>query len=223
MYKMTKLWYILFCFFLFGNFAAFGQQGKLVPDPSDNSKRTVFIYSDRTDYFDQPDYKDVAEKPFTIEAVYEVSDCESELTSIQVNNAHLPLTWYELNEAGHRIHILFYPQLNHFNNNTTYVVEDFSQHTDTIYIEFNKSLAVEKIYPNPHRGNLSIDYSAIDPTEMFIKVFDTSVKLVSSQTHILHEGQNQMTLDMSNLKQGVYFLALNGLCINQLKKIIHLR
>jgi len=220
---MIQSWYTLLYFCLFYNFSASGQEGKLFPDPHDQIKSTLCIYSDHTDYIHQKDYKDNTEKPFNIEAVYETADCESTLTSIQVNNAHFPLTWYELNEAGHRIHVLFYPQLNHLNNYTTYVVEDFSQHTDTIYIEFNKSLAIEKIYPNPHRSMIYLDYSAIDPTEMYIKIFDTSGKLVSSQTRILKEGRNQMTLDMSHLKQGVYFLALNGLCVNQLKKIIHLQ
>lgn len=182
----------------------------------------ILISPNHTKYHYE-NFKSISEKPFSIEAVYDTQECSNTLTSIQVYNAHLPLTWYELDEQGQRVHILFNPQLNYFNNHTTYVVEDFSKHTDTIYIDFHQSLAVEKIYPNPHRGVLFIDYAAMEPTEMDIKMFDIAGRVVLDGVHVLNEGTNQLRLEISHLQQGIYFLNLHGSCISELRKIIHLK
>lgn len=167
--------------------------------------------------------KSTAEKPFHIEAVYETTECSQALSSIEVNNAHFPLTWYELNEFGQRVHILFNPEIYWFNNHTTYVVEDFTKHTDTIYIEFYKSLELKKIFPNPHQGQLYLQYSAMETTNMNIRIVDTMGRLVLAYDQVLTEGEHQAALNLDELHSGVYFLSLNALCINELVKIIHLK
>lgn len=169
------------------------------------------------------DQKSSAEKPFSIQAVYTTTPCSSTLASIDVFNAHFPLTWYELDTDGQRVHILFNPQLNYFNNHTTYVVEDFSQHTDTIFIEFEKSLAIHTIFPNPHRKNLFIHYSAMETTAIEVRIYDTAGRQVLAYDQVLSPGEQQAAFNLEDLQQGVYFFSLNGLCINELKKIVHLR
>lgn len=166
--------------------------------------------------------KSTAEKPFSIEAVYTTTPCSSTLASIDVYNAHFPLTWYELNDVGQRVHVLFNPQLNYFNNHTTYVVEDFSKHTDTIYIEFEKALALKNIFPNPHRHRITIRYAAMESTPLAVRIYDTAGRLVLNYDQVLTAGEHDAALNLGHLEQGVYFLSLNGLCINELIKIIHL-
>lgn len=174
-------------------------------------------------YVNGDKYKGNAEKPFHIEAIYETTECSNSLTSIQINNAHLPLTWYELDDLGLPVKILINPELYYFNNHTTYVVEDFSKNLDTIYIDFHQALAVYQIYPNPHRGIIYIDYAAMEATEVDIMVTDVSGKQIFTGQLVLNESGNQAKLDLSRLGQGIYFLSLKGLCINELKKIIHLK
>ncbi len=167
-------------------------------------------------------FKGSAEKPFHIEAVFETSPCSNQLVSIDVHNAHPPLTWYELDASGHKVHTLFNPDLNHFNDHTTYMVQDMSRHTDTIFIDFDQVLAIKRIHPNPHRGTLFIDYSAIEPEGMRITLHDMTGKTVMSETRFLSAGENRFSLDLESVGQGVYFLRLDGNCIRERLKIVHL-
>lgn len=215
---MVKLLTFLFIILLIADLPLLGQEETTIPSRGD-----AVIHQNNIEYTPHSNLKNSLEKPFNIEAIYETSECSVALTSIKVYNAYFPLTWYELDEYGQRIHTLFNPELYYFNNQTTYVVEDFSKHTDTIYIEFEKSLAIEKVYPNPHRGTIFIQYSAIEISSMNIKLFDSVGRLVLSYDQDLHEGKQLAALELGHLEQGVYFLSLEGQCINELKKIIHLK
>lgn len=189
---------------------------------SEPSFGSVIISGEAVNYIAVDQLKSITEKPFNIEAVYESSECSSELTSIAVNNAHFPLTWYELNENGQRVHTLFNPQLNHFSNQTTYVVFDITQHSDTIFIDFQKSIALRKVFPNPHKDRLYIDYSTMETTPLSIYIMDVTGRKVYDYSTRLIEGQNRLTLHFDQLGEGMYFLSMKGKCINELLKIIHL-
>jgi len=167
-------------------------------------------------------FKGILEKPFHIEAVYEVTPCDKKLASIEVRNAHYPLTWYEIDEEGKPVNVMFNPKLNYFNDHTTYVVMDMSQHTDTVYIDFDRSIRLLNVYPNPHRGILWIEYSAFGTTEIDLQVMDCSGRLVNGNEQVLAAGENRLTLDMDQLGQGIYFLRMKGPCIDELIRIIHL-
>jgi hypothetical protein len=192
-------------------------------DTAEWQRGNASLQSDGVIYEFFANQKDSEEKPFHIEAVYEFEECSNSLFSIEVHNAHFPLTWYELNESGQRVHILFNPDLYHFNDHTTYVVQDMSQHTDTIYIDFDESLAVNQVYPNPHRGKVHIEYSAMDRTGMVVHIVDAAGHLVMNQSFSLDEGEHVVTLNLDALQQGVYFMTLEGTCIHQFHKLIHLR
>jgi hypothetical protein len=219
---MRKINPYLLIFFLMFCLPAAGQGVLHELDSSLYSSGFSVILSSRDSALFTPVFKEADEKPFEIEAVYETGDCENTLVSIEAHNAHPPLSWYELNATGQRVQVLYNPQLNHFKNHTTYVVEDMSQHTDTVYIDFRQSLEIIDIYPNPHRGAIHIDYSAIDPTQITVGIFDFSGRKIFEENYQLLENQNQLTLNLDPLAQGVYFLSLNGLCIHELLKIIHL-
>jgi hypothetical protein len=183
---------------------------------------TVRIAEGNTVFVPDEHYKEATERPFRIEAVFESAECSNSLISIEVHNAHPPLTWYELDEAGQKVHTLFNPQLNYFNDHTTYLVQDMSQHTDTIYIDFDQVMAVKDIHPNPHRGVLFIRYSAIDPVDVRLSLVDMSGRTVMNEGYRLLAGENSLSLDLVILEQGVYFLGLDGPCVHERMKIIHL-
>ena len=197
-------------------------QGPPGPDSAVAFTGSAVIMENGMEYGTQNLLKATKEKPFHIEAVYEFNDCNNTLSSIEVYNAHFPLTWYELNEFGQRVHTLFEPRLYHFNDHTRYVVQDMSQHTDTIYIDFDMPLTIRRIFPNPHRGMIHIEYSAFEPVELNLSITDMSGRPVLTGSQVLQEGQNTLALNLTSLEQGVYFLSVKGLCMNQLHKIIHL-
>lgn len=62
-----------------------------------------------------------------------------------------------------------------------------------------------RVYPNPTRGKLNIaeiaDYDRV-------RIFDATGRLV--QVHALTEGQNQVSLNLSDLAAGVYFLRIES-------------
>jgi len=214
---------IYLCFFLsilfFRWTAGFAQN--VEADSSGQSFHMV-ILDDRIEYKEIAPMKDKTQKPFSIEAVFEFAECSNNLVSIDVFNAHPPLTWFELNEAGQRVHTLFNPQLNYFNDHTTYVVQDMTQHTDTIFIDFDQAHAVRRIYPNPHRGELYLDYSAYREEGLKYSVVDLSGRKIMEGNCMLQQGDHQMILDLRNLRQGVYFFSITGLCVGRMEKIIHL-
>ena len=183
---------------------------------------TVILHDGGTVFAPDGTFKEGMEKPFHIEAVFETGECSNSLIAIEVHNAHPPLTWYELDNAGQRVHTLFNPQLNYFNDHTTYLVQDMSQHTDTIFIDFDQVLAVRSINPNPHREVLFIEYSAIEPVEVHLSLADMSGRRVMHGVHLFAAGENRMGLNLGSLEQGIYFLSLDGQCIRERMKLIHL-
>lgn len=214
---METITRLLICTFIFYSLQAYAQWG------SDASVlKDVSIRESGTTYSVTTSEKNSTEKPFEIEAVYEATECSSTLLSIDVHNAYLPLTWYELDDLGLITRVLFFPELESFKKNTTYVVKDFSQHTDTIFIELDESLAIDRIYPNPHQGMLNIEYSAMDASSMTITILDVSGRLVYEYEQFLTDGPHTASLNLQSLAEGVYFLQLRGRCIHEFRKIIHL-
>lgn len=216
-----KIIYPCFLFFVLfsGTVTGFAQESE---PGSSGQLFHFFIFSDRTEQMPSPPQKDVTQKPFHIEAVFEFAECSNNLVSINVYNAQPPLTWFELNEAGQRVHTLFNPQLNYFNDHTTYMVQDMTQHTDTIFIDFDQAHALHRIYPNPHRGELCLDYSAYKEEDLNYSIVDLSGRKIMEGVCMLQQGDHQMTLDLRNLRQGVYFFTITGLCVVRMEKIIHL-
>lgn len=75
-----------------------------------------------------------------------------------------------------------------------------------------------KIYPNPNNGLLKIESSYFLDEEVFIKITTLEGKIILSDK--LHQNSTQLSLDLTHLKNGLYFIHLNYLNQDIVKKII---
>lgn len=85
-----------------------------------------------------------------------------------------------------------------------------------INLTANKSENI-KLYPNPVKTDLTIQYVANENGTIKINLFDLSGKLVLTKSVIVVSGTNLFTIEMNNLAAGTYFL--NGLGTTSIKII----
>ncbi|HRH50001.1 MAG TPA: T9SS type A sorting domain-containing protein [Panacibacter sp.] len=74
--------------------------------------------------------------------------------------------------------------------------------------ELSVSLAKPALYPNPSTGKINIQYNYNSAGKTQIKVFDLAGKIVFTKTAMAMKGNNIYNLDLSHLKQGMYYLEL---------------
>jgi hypothetical protein len=77
-----------------------------------------------------------------------------------------------------------------------------------------------KIFPNPTSGILFIRPDADIETELIIKLIDGSGKVVFENTFDKSEADMGITINLSNLKNGMYILRINSSDIVKIQKII---
>ncbi len=97
--------------------------------------------------------------------------------------------------------------------------------TDTVKINVNICTNIDKIsnasfkiYPNPNNGLLKIESSTHLDKDVFIKITSLDGKIILSDK--LLQNSTQLNLDITHLKNGLYFLHLNYAKQNIVKKII---
>ncbi len=77
------------------------------------------------------------------------------------------------------------------------------------------------IYPNPARHNVNIVMTSAEHNNVFIKIMDLNGKEVINTTKPVCEGENKISMDVSILKNGIYFISVaNGNSILSNKLII---
>ncbi len=81
-----------------------------------------------------------------------------------------------------------------------------------------KETTALNIYPNPTKGKLVVEYEAGNNAEVTILINDAQGKLIKEEKHTITIGQNVLTLDLTNLVDGLYNLSLisNGAKQNKL-------
>jgi hypothetical protein len=77
-----------------------------------------------------------------------------------------------------------------------------------------------KIFPNPTSGILLIRTDADIETDLLIKLIDGSGKVVFENIFDKSEAEMGITLNLSNLKNGVYILSINNSNIVKIQKVI---
>jgi hypothetical protein len=100
--------------------------------------------------------------------------------------------------------------------------------SDTITIHVNIVTSISgllnsiqlKVFPNPTSGILNIQSEADMETEMVIKLIDESGKVVYENRYDKVDAGTGITLNLSNLKNGMYFLRINNSNIVKVHKII---
>ena len=159
---------------------------------------------------------------FEINAEYSGSDCDGKLTSFSVVNAQFPLTWHELDQDGNIIRSDLNLTIEDLRNNTTYIVEDKTKHTDTVYIQMDRSVGINKIFPNPATEFIWIEFRTRNELEVFIQIFDLNGKLLFKNESVVNQEENKILLNMPNLEKGLYLIKIKAHCIDETKKVIYL-
>ena len=69
-----------------------------------------------------------------------------------------------------------------------------------------------KIYPNPVVSTATVEFSVTKSSVATIKIVDVLGKTMQSSVHNLNSGNNNITIDVNNLVNGIYFVQsiLNG-------------
>lgn len=85
---------------------------------------------------------------------------------------------------------------------------EYSKTISVIFQEKNRQIG--KLYPNPSEsGILNLDYSSQNNDEVIsIAVFDIMGKLITTQTHQVSSGYNNLKLDFSSLSKGIYVVKI---------------
>ena len=81
-------------------------------------------------------------------------------------------------------------------------------------------LAILSLYPNPTKEATTIDFEAASTGLLWITVKDITGKVVLSKNSTTTEGVNQITLDMSDIANGLYLLAISDKTTTVLKRIV---
>ena len=162
------------------------------------------------------------DQEFEINAEYSGSDCDGKLTSFSFINAQFPLTWHELDNKGNIVRSDLNLPIEELKNNTNYLVEDKTKHTDTVFIQFDQSIRINKIYPNPATEFTWIEFNTHNELEILILLFDLSGKLLSKIETTVNQEENRALLKMSDLSKGLYLLKIKAHCINETRKVVYL-
>ncbi|MCD4730905.1 MAG: T9SS type A sorting domain-containing protein [Bacteroidales bacterium] len=159
---------------------------------------------------------------FEINAEYSGSDCDGKLTSFSVVNAQFPLTWHELDQDGNIIRSDLNLTIEDLRNNTTYIVEDKTKHTDTVFIQLDRSVGINKIFPNPAIEFIWIEFRTRSELEVFIQIFDLNGKLLLKKEAVASQKENNVLLNMPDLEKGLYLVKVKAHCIDETRKVIYL-
>lgn len=69
-------------------------------------------------------------------------------------------------------------------------------------------LSIHGIYPNPSEHTVRISLYSSDSQMGILRIFDTTGKPVYENMQILHQGENEIMMDVSGLSNGVYLIQL---------------
>jgi hypothetical protein len=169
-----------------------------------------------------PAVKSVLEKEFTIEVIYEGNDCERDFSFFEIRNAYLPITWYEIDNFGDRKNPIINANPTQLKDHTTYIVEDFYFHTDTVHVDFNKSIFFESLYPNPSSDEINLVFSITDEISLALSIFDTNGKKYFFREGTVNSANNRIKIPMHEFSKGIYLLSVRSECFNETLKLVHL-
>lgn len=74
-------------------------------------------------------------------------------------------------------------------------------------IEEEKSISVKKVYPNPVKDKITIEFSVNTEGELVIKIYDIlGNEIVKKNLFVNKSGLNTINFDLSDLRPGIYIL-----------------
>lgn len=75
------------------------------------------------------------------------------------------------------------------------------------YIEEDENLSIQKMYPNPVKDKLTVEFHIKNLGDMKIKVFDIlGNEVVKKDVYMNNSGLNRIIFDLSDLRPGIYIL-----------------
>lgn len=77
-------------------------------------------------------------------------------------------------------------------------------------IEYENSFVEMVTYPNPFHDNINISLKTEYGFKAFIKVYDLSGKLITSQNENINQGENQITLSLNGVSNGMYIINISS-------------
>ena len=81
-------------------------------------------------------------------------------------------------------------------------------------------LAVLNVYPSPTKNNVTIDFNAVANSNITVSIKDITGRLVLTKNVKGTEGVNNLTLDVSNLSNGLYIMSINDNVSSIVKRIV---
>ncbi len=95
---------------------------------------------------------------------------------------------------------------------------EFINHSDILKSQsIDSDLQNITVYPNPNQGVFNLELVMNNSEVLSYKVFNVFGQILLSENLNTGQGKNSYFLDLSNLNNGVYFIALNS---NQFNKIV---
>jgi hypothetical protein len=103
---------------------------------------------------------------------------------------------------------------------TTY--SDWIQVTEEVLSGIISPIAIQNytLYPNPVINTLNIDIFANENKNTQIQIINTAGQIVFTTNQSLYNGPNNISLDVNNLPQGVYFVRINANSNYEINKFI---
>ncbi len=81
----------------------------------------------------------------------------------------------------------------------------FSKVINIVWTDQNNAV---RIYPNPTKGDLNIEFTTQESGNVELKIIDMSGRVVKSILSKSQEGENQFQISMSELANGIYHIQL---------------
>ncbi len=100
--------------------------------------------------------------------------------------------------------------------------------TDTISLQFDDCTGIYEqadqwsvdVYPNPTNGDFTIDLKSRSNSPVDVTIYNSLGKVVYNNANFSINKQSQIELNLSNQREGIYFLRVKGEGINVMKKIV---
>ena len=94
--------------------------------------------------------------------------------------------------------------------------------SSTVGINELTGTASISVYPNPTKGNVTLNYVAENDTELNTRIFDISGKTVLNNSNSISIGANNINLATETLEAGVYFIEISNTTSSKTIKFIKL-
>ena len=76
-------------------------------------------------------------------------------------------------------------------------------------------------YPNPTKGNAEIEFSLISSTNINIKIYDVTGRLINTVLNEMRNSGNQnVKINLENIQNGIYFYTITGNGFSETKKFV---